>query len=92
VAAHYPHHEHKVIRGESSPQKDVKNEGRSGDVYENKGLGCRPETEPACLMSIPSGLLAPRRPEVTEYKPVPRKRLGFHCFTSFHLEPFAALC
>jgi hypothetical protein len=29
---------HKVTVGKPLPQKDVKNEGRSGNVYENKGL------------------------------------------------------
>jgi hypothetical protein len=29
----------KVTQGGRPPQKDVKNEGRSGDIYENKGQG-----------------------------------------------------
>jgi hypothetical protein len=31
-----PQKQQKVTRGESSPQRDVKNEDCSGDVYENK--------------------------------------------------------
>ena len=33
----HPLNKQKVTNGEPPPQKDVKNEGRSGKVYENKG-------------------------------------------------------
>src|SRR5208283_2550531 len=33
----HPLNQQKVTNGEPPPQKDVKNEGRSGNVYENKG-------------------------------------------------------
>jgi hypothetical protein len=33
-----PKKQQKVPRGESTPQRDVKNEDCSGDVYENKGI------------------------------------------------------
>jgi len=51
----HPLNPQKIIYGGPPPHKDVKNEGRSGNVYENKGLSDK-------LTDIVSGICARSEP------------------------------